>query len=141
MIGRLLLGGAALTVCLTLGHAATAGAASAPTVVIAPGPSGSGFKDAQNVRVSVGPNALLVPRSHGGHRGVHRSGRSAANLPTSLLTCDENTLQGDTTVVQADGSFVENDYTLYSLPSRAAGRAGQLAAGLRTEGPVRPVRR
>ncbi len=48
-------------------------------------------------------------------------GGSAANLPTSLSTCDANTVEADTVLVQPDGSFVENGYTLYALPNEVLG--------------------
>ncbi len=51
---------------------------------------------------------------------MRRSRRNPANLPTKFLECDENTIQADTVVVSADGSFKEKSYTIYTLPNASA---------------------
>ena len=48
-------------------------------------------------------------------------GGTAAQLPTSISTCDENTVQADTVLVEPNGSFSEKSYTLYSLPNAVLG--------------------
>ena len=45
------------------------------------------------------------------HRGVK------ANLPTSVSTCDGNTIQGNTILVKKDGSFSEHGFQLFALPN------------------------
>jgi hypothetical protein len=101
------------------GHAGAV--SNVPVVSITPVPMGGAFPDQQVVRISVGPNSLFVPRTRVVILECTDPGGSAANLPTKFDACDENTIQGDTTVVQADGSFVEPGYTLYALPSAALG--------------------
>jgi hypothetical protein len=50
-------------------------------------------------------------------------GGTAANLPTAFIDCDGNTIQGDTVSVQANGSFAESSYTIYSLPNSVLGES------------------
>jgi hypothetical protein len=99
----------------------TAGAAGAPAVSITPGATNGRFDDQDVVRVAVGPNATFTPNSRVVILECADPGGSVANLPTSLTTCDSNTIQPDTTVVHADGSFVEPSYTLYALPNSLLG--------------------
>lgn len=94
----------------------TAGAASGAEVTVSPsGPYHSG----QTVRVSVGPNSLFTPHLRVVMLECADPGGSAANLPTSVKQCDGNTVQGDSVIVQADGSFSESTYTMFSLPNEA----------------------
>ena len=114
--------GAVLLVVLLVGGGwSVAAVASTPSVSIVPGPTGGKFANNQVVRASVGANSLFVPHSRVVIIECADPGGDAAHLPTSLATCDENTVQADTTVVQSDGSFVEPNYTLYSLPSAIFG--------------------
>jgi hypothetical protein len=112
--------------CLCMGAlvvgAASAGASTAtPSVTITPGPSKGAFTSGQTVTVSVGPNSLFVPLTRVNILECADPGGTAANLPTSLNTCDAITIQGDSVIVQANGSFVEHSYQLFSLPSAALG--------------------
>jgi hypothetical protein len=100
--------------------AGTAGAAGA-TVTISPTPAGARFTDAQSVKVSVGPNGIFVPHSRVVILECADPGGDASHLPVSLGTCDGNTVQPDTVLVQGDGSFSEASYTLYALPSLTLG--------------------
>jgi hypothetical protein len=79
------------------------------------------LSDGQTISVSVGPNSYFTP-----HAGVNilecaDPGGSAANLPTSISTCDGNTIQGTTVLVANDGSFSESSYQVYALPSSTLG--------------------
>ena len=103
------------------GTGAWAAGSGLPTVSLNPGPIKGGFADQQVVRVSVGPNSTFTPNSRVVILECSDPEGSAANLPTSLTSCDENTIQPDTTVVHADGSFVEPSYTLYALPNPLLG--------------------
>jgi hypothetical protein len=96
-------------------------AAGSPTVSITPGPAKGAFADQQNVRVSVGSNSVFTPNSRVVILECADPDGTVANLPTGFSSCDENTIQPDTTVVHADGSFVEPSYTLYALPSKLLG--------------------
>jgi hypothetical protein len=100
------------------GSASAAGSAS---VSITPGPAKGAFTDQQNVRVSVGPNSVFTPNSRVVILECADPDGTVANLPTGFNSCDENTIEPDTTVVHADGSFVEPSYMLYALPSKVLG--------------------
>ncbi len=102
---------------LSFAFSAPADGAS-PSVVLTP--SGS-FHDGQVISVSVGPNSLFTA-----HSGIHilecaDPGGTQANLPKDISTCDGNTIQADSVLVNADGSFSEGHYTLYQLPSSTLG--------------------
>jgi hypothetical protein len=99
----------------------TAYAAGSASVTITPGPAKGAFADQQTVRVSVGPNSVFTPNSRVVLLECADPGGTVANLPTGFSSCDENTIQPDTTVVHTDGSFVEPSYTLYALPSKVLG--------------------
>ena len=96
----------------------TPSAANAPGVTITPsGP----YHNGETVTVSVGPNGLFTPD----HRIIfiecNDPGGSTNGLPTSVRTCDGNTVQADTVMVSTNGSFTENHFVLYSLPNQAFG--------------------
>ena len=120
---RRVVAGASLLVAVLVsaGSASGAGAASVPSVSIRPAATGGKFTDQQVVEVSVGPNSTFVPHSRVVILECADPGGNAAHLPTSLTDCDENTIQPDTTVVQADGSFAEPKYALYALPNSLLG--------------------
>jgi len=111
----------ALSSVVVVAYRPAAAAAATPTVTISPGPSSGVFTNGQTVTVSVGPNSLFVPHSRVNIIECADPGGSEANLPTSLSTCDANTVQADTVLVQADGSFAEHGYTLYALPNEVLG--------------------
>jgi hypothetical protein len=96
-------------------------AATTPTVSIVPGPSSGMFSSGQTVTVSVGPNSLFVPHSRVNIIECADPGGTKEGLPTSLSTCDANTIEADTVLVQANGSFKEASYTLYALPNATLG--------------------
>jgi hypothetical protein len=117
--GALLVAG--IGTLIAFGGGSIASAASPPSVSITPGPLGGKFGDGQVVRVSVGPNSLFAPHSRVVILQCADPGGDVSHLPLSLVGCDENTVQGDTTLVQSDGSFVEPSYSLYALPSKVLG--------------------
>jgi hypothetical protein len=100
--------------------AGVAGAA-APVVVITPGATGGLYPSGQSVTVSVGPNSLFVPHTRVVILECADPGGSAANLPTSIATCDENTVVANSVLVQSNGSFSASSFTLYSLPNATLG--------------------
>ncbi len=102
-------------------HPGTA-AAAGPSVVVKP--TLSTYADGQSVAVSVGPNSLFTPHLRIAVIECADPGGTASGLPTSISTCDENTVQPDTVLVQPNGSFSEPDYTLYALPNIALGEQG-----------------
>jgi hypothetical protein len=96
---------------------ATVGAAT-PSVSMTPsGPWQSG----QPVTVAVGPNSVFTPHSRIVVIECADPGGSTANLPKDDSTCDGNTVQGATVLVQPNGSFTVSGYTLYSLPNAVLG--------------------
>ena len=50
-------------------------------------------------------------------------GGKRSNLPKQFDDCDENTIQGDSIIVQPNGSFSEADYTSTGCPARCSVRA------------------
>jgi hypothetical protein len=96
-------------------------AAPSPTVVVAP--SATTYADGQTVTVSVGPNKTFVPYTRINVLECADPGGTVANLPTSFRSCDGNTVQGGSIIVQPDGSFATSGYTLYALPNAALGEA------------------
>jgi hypothetical protein len=94
-------------------------AAAAPLVTVKP--SSASYATGQTVSLSVGANSLFSPHSRIIIIECADPGGTSAALPTSINTCDENTAQADTVLVQANGSFSEPSYTLYALPNITLG--------------------
>jgi hypothetical protein len=94
--------------------------ASTP-ITLSPSPGAGGYRSGQDVEVSVGANSLFAPGSRIIIIECADPGGSSANLPTSLSDCDEDTVEADTVLVQANGSFTEHAFTLYSLPNSLLG--------------------
>jgi len=95
--------------------AATAGTAGAdvPALSITQGP----YHEGQLINVSVGPDSFFTPYSRIIIIECADPGGKTKNLPTSALKCDGNTVQGNTVLVQRDGSFSERGYEVFSLPN------------------------
>jgi hypothetical protein len=111
----------ALSVVLVLVIRPGAAAAATPTLTITPGPSAGSFTNGESVTVSVGPNSLFTPHYRVNIIECADPGGSTANLPVNEKTCDVNTVEADTVLVQPDGSFKETGYTLYALPNAVLG--------------------
>jgi hypothetical protein len=95
---------------------AAAGGAPLPALAMSPAPGTAPYRAGQAIKLSVGPNHYFTPFS----RVVilqcaDRKGR-AENLPKDDSTCDGNTVQGDSVLVNKDGSFREAAYQLFALP-------------------------
>ena len=103
------------------GSSEKSGSSSVSAVKVSGTSHGWVFHDGQTVTVSMGPNKLFAPLSHVNIVQCSDPGGKHANLPTSFIDCDENTIQGDTVVVHAGGSFSESAYTVYKLPSPTLG--------------------
>ena len=108
---------------LLLGTAGPAGATGTASVTISPAASGGQYQTGQTVSVTVGPNSLFAPNTRVVILECADPGGSVADLPTGFIDCDGNTIQGDTVMVQANGSFAESSYTIYALPNRALGES------------------
>ena len=99
----------------------TAGAVSPPTLNVTAGP----YHNGQHIAVSVGPNHYFTPYSRVNIIECADPGGDAKHLPKSVDSCDGNTIQGNTILVQRDGSFSEHGFTLYALPN--ASQLGETA--------------
>lgn len=104
--------------------AGVASAASGPPVTLSPAPVGSpigNIPDQTTLTISIGANSTFTPGAKVNILECADPGGSTANLPTDLSSCDGNTIQGDTVLVQSDGSISYSNYTLYQLPSPILG--------------------
>ncbi len=104
---------AVLTGMTIVSTAGAAGAVAPPALKITPGP----YHNGQSISLSVGPNRYFTPYSRINVIECADPGGKASNLPTSASTCDGNTIQGTTILVQPNGSFSEHGYELYALPN------------------------
>jgi hypothetical protein len=84
-----------------------------PALTITPGP----YHNGQQINLSVGANKYFTPYSRINILECADPGGRAKNLPTSVNTCDGNTIQGVTILVAPNGSFFEHGYPLYSVPN------------------------
>jgi hypothetical protein len=107
--------GLAMAVVL-LGIVAPPAGAASPTLTITP--AAHSYHNGASLDISVGPNSLFAPYSRiiiiecAAPKGV---------LPVDDTTCDGNTVQSGSVLVNANGSFEVPTYTLYSLPNNALG--------------------
>jgi len=109
----------ALAIATMVVSAQSAGATgSAPSLILSPSAE---LHDGESVSVSVGVNGFFTPDAHVNILECADPGGSQANLPKSISSCDGNTIQGNTVLVAANGSFSDSHYTLYALPSSALG--------------------
>jgi hypothetical protein len=92
-----------------------AGAATAPSLKITSGP----YHNEQAISLSVGPNHFFTPYSHVNVLECADPKGKKKDLPTSVVSCDGNTIQGNTILVQKNGSFSEHGYQVYVLPNAA----------------------
>jgi len=102
-----------LTGVLAVCVGAPAGAAAPPALKITHGP----YRSEEKIDLSVGPNHFFTPYSHVNVLECADPKGKKNNLPTSVLSCDGNTIQGNTILVQKNGSFSERGYQLYALPN------------------------
>jgi hypothetical protein len=91
-----------------------AGAGQPPALKVTAAP----FHDGERINVSVGPNHYFTPYSHVNILECADPGGKKAHLPTSVASCDGNTIQGNTVLVNKNGSFSENEFEIYALPNK-----------------------
>lgn len=96
------------------------GAASGAPPALHVSPTGN-YHDGESLTVSVGPNGYFTPHSRVNIIECTDPGGLPSNLPKDITTCDGNTIQGNTILVGADGSFSQSNYPVYSLPSSTLG--------------------
>jgi hypothetical protein len=113
------MGGVFLLAALALTVGTPAGAFTAPALKMTSGP----YHSLQSISLSVGPNHFFKPYSHVNVLECADPKGKKNNLPTSVRTCDGNTIEGDTILVQKDGSFSAHGYELVALPNVALGES------------------
>jgi hypothetical protein len=110
-----LLGGVLVAMVLCAVTAGAAEAVTLPSLHMAAGP----FRNGEQINLSVGPNHYFKPYSRVVILECADPGGRSGNLPRSVASCDGNTIQGNSVLVNKDGSFSEQGYTLYTLPNRS----------------------
>jgi hypothetical protein len=105
--------GSAVAGIVVVAMPSAAGAVSAPAMKITPGP----YHNDQLISVSVGPNHYFKPYSAINILECADPGGKTKNLPLNVNACDGNTIQGNTILVQPNGSFSEHRYQLFALPN------------------------
>jgi hypothetical protein len=111
-----MVGGLVVLACAAATFLSGAAWAGSPSVTMS---SSGTLHDQQTITVSVGPNTLFTPHSRVIILECADPAGTVANLPRDDSTCDGNTVQGDTVLVAANGSFSESAYTIFQLPSSA----------------------
>ncbi len=76
----------------------------------------SPFSSGQTIEVKIPTNSDLQPGARVNILECSDPGGTVANLPSDISSCDGRTIQGDTVLVNSDGSVDYTDYTLYALP-------------------------
>lgn len=105
--------GSAVAGVIVVAMTGAAGAVAAPALNITPGP----YHDEQHINVSVGPNHYFKPYSRINIIECADPGGKKSNLPVSVTACDGNTIEGNTILVQRNGSFSEHGYQVFALPN------------------------
>ena len=120
MISRLLLGAAAGALLLVAAGCGGSGSGSGdpagvPALTITAGP----YRDGQLISVSVGPNHYFTKYAEINIVQSADPGGTTANLPRSSASCDGNTAQGPSILVNSDGSFSFHEYEIWALPNES----------------------
>jgi len=100
-----------------------AGASRPPVLTVTAAP----FYDGERINVSVGPNHYFTPYSHVNILECADPDGKKGNLPTSVAMCDGNTIQGNTVLVNKNGSFSERGFEIFALPNKL--KLGELSDG------------
>ncbi len=103
------------------GSSSTAGTDGRPVATLTPSPGSTNFHDGQQIQLAVGPNKYFAPYSRIVVLECADPGGQTSSLPKSDITCDGNTVQGFSILVNKDGSFSTPSYRLYSLPNSILG--------------------
>jgi hypothetical protein len=81
---------------------------------VAPFTAGTPFSSGQNINVVVPANTAFAGTSSA--LNVVECAAPNGVIPTDVTQCDGDTIQGNTIIPNADGSFSYNAYTVYALP-------------------------
>jgi hypothetical protein len=107
---------------MAAGCSGSSGASSTdPALALNGSTTVSSFHDGQTITVAMGPNKVFKPLIRVDILMCNDPGGKASALPKSFSACDEDTIQGDSVIPKADGSFKEKAYMIFRLPSRALG--------------------
>ena len=81
---------------------------------VAPYTAGTPFDSGQSINIVVPTNSTF----NGSHAAINVVECAAPNgvIPTNPIACDGNTIQGNSILPAADGSFTYPGYTVYALP-------------------------
>lgn len=91
-----------------------------PAVLINGASQGWTFHDGQTVTVAVGPNKVLTPHLRLLILECSDPGGMKSSLPSHAAEhCDVDTVQANTVIPQANGSFTATGYIVFQLPSKA----------------------
>jgi hypothetical protein len=112
-VGARLLTAAAALAILSI-SSLPAGAVSPPRLIMTSGT----FHNYELISVAVGPNHFFKPYSRVNILECADPGGKKQDLPTNANTCDGNTIQGNTILVNKNGSFSEHGYEMYALPNK-----------------------
>ncbi len=94
-----------------------------PVVVTNPDPSSGPYHSGQTISLSVGPNKYFAPYARIIVIECADPGGQVANLPINENSCDGNTVQAGSILVNKNGSFSESRYTVDSLPNPILGES------------------
>ena len=117
----LLLAGMTASLALVAGCSSSGGNGSSTPVEVNGSTTLTSLQDGQTITVAVGPNKVYKPRLQVNILECADPGGTTNHLPTAHIDCDENTIQGNTIIVNLDGSMKETGYTVYRLPNSTLG--------------------
>jgi len=86
--------------------------------------AGTPFSSGQVIKVQIPTNSNLTPGARVNILECADPGGTVANLPGDVSGCDNYTANGDTVLVQSDGSVMYSNYTVYALPDPGIGDTG-----------------
>ena len=78
--------------------------------------AGTPFSSGQTIAVDIPSNSNLQPGASIKILECSDANGTVGNLPQNVSQCDGNTIQGDTVLVNSDGSVDYSNYTVYALP-------------------------
>jgi hypothetical protein len=82
--------------------------------------AGAPFASGQSIDVTIPANSDLQPGNKVNILECGDPGGSLGNLPTDITGCDGKTVQGDTVLVQSNGSVSYDGYSVFALPNVAS---------------------
>jgi hypothetical protein len=108
-------------VALLAGCGSSSASTPSSSVAVSGTANGWTFHSGQSVTVSMGPNKIFKPNVRLNIVQCADPGGTKANLPVKFASCDEDTIQANTILPAANGSFSYRGYAIYQLPSATLG--------------------